>query len=49
MSVLFETERINLRRWKDEDRKPFARMNGDPMIMEYMPRPLNEKDSNRLV
>lgn len=49
MSVLFETERINLRRWKDEDRAPFARMNGDPMIMEYLPRPLTEDDSNKLV
>ena len=49
MSVLFETERIHLRRWEDDDRAPFARMNGDPMIMEYMPRPLTEADSNRLV
>lgn len=38
-----------MRRWKDEDRAPFARMNGDPMIMEFLPRPLTEDDSNKLV
>ena len=49
MSVVFETDRIQLRHWKDEDRQQFARMNGDPLIMEYLPRPLTEKDSNHLV
>ena len=49
MSILFETERINFRRWQDVDRAPFARMNNDPLIMEYFPRPLTEKDSNKLV
>lgn len=49
MTTQLETDRLILREWKDEDRAPFARMNGDPMIMEYMPRPLDEKASNRLV
>lgn len=49
MSILFETERIVMREWKDEDRKPFARMNADPMIMEFLPRPLTEGDSDKLV
>lgn len=44
-----ETERLILREWKDEDRSIFARMNGDPMIMEHMPRALDEKASNKLV
>lgn len=44
-----ETERLILREWKDEDKKPFARMNADPIIMEYFPRRLDEADSNRLV
>ncbi|MGB0719146.1 MAG: GNAT family N-acetyltransferase [Bdellovibrionales bacterium] len=49
MKALIETDRIILRRWKDEDRASFARMNGDPMVMEYLPRPLDEKASNHLV
>lgn len=49
MSIHLETERLILREWKDEDRGPFARMNGDPMIMEYFPRRLDEKASDRLV
>jgi len=49
MTVVLETERLLLRRWCDEDRKPFARMNGDPMVMEYMPRSLKETESNALV
>ncbi len=44
-----ETERLILRDWKDEDRKPFAQMNADPIIMEYFPRRLGEADTNRLV
>ena len=49
MSFIFETDRIGFRGWKKEDRKEFARMNGDPMVMEYMPRSLTEKESNHLV
>jgi RimJ/RimL family protein N-acetyltransferase len=44
-----ETERLILRDWKDEDIQPFARMNADPIIMEYFPRRLNEKDTGKLV
>ncbi len=44
-----ETERLVLREWQDEDRKPFAQMNGDPMVMEYMPRRLDEDASDKLV
>jgi RimJ/RimL family protein N-acetyltransferase len=47
--VSLETERLILRQWKPEDRKPFARMNADPVIMEYMPRALDEKASDKLV
>lgn len=49
MSTHLETERLILREWEDKDRKPFARMNGDPMVMEYLPRSLDEKASNKLV
>lgn len=44
-----ETDRLIFRDWKDEDREHFARMNGDPMVMEYLPRSLDAKASNKLV
>lgn len=44
-----ESERLILREWKDEDREPFARMNADPMVMEFMPRLLPPDDSGKLV
>lgn len=47
--IYIETPRLLLRDWKEEDREPFARMNGDPMVMEYLPRSLDEKASNKLV
>ncbi|NCT40412.1 MAG: GNAT family N-acetyltransferase [Alphaproteobacteria bacterium] len=49
MSKILETDRIILREWQDKDRAPFARMNADPVIMEYLPRSLTEADSNKLV
>lgn len=47
MTVHIETERLCLREWQDEDLKPFARMNADPVVMEYLPRVLGEKASKR--
>jgi RimJ/RimL family protein N-acetyltransferase len=44
-----ETERLILRRWRIEDREPFAQMNGDPAVMEFFPAPLTPEESDRLV
>lgn len=44
-----ETQRLILRQWQDEDRPHFARINADPLIMEYMPRLLPPADSDKLV
>jgi RimJ/RimL family protein N-acetyltransferase len=33
---VIRTERLLLRRWRDEDRDPFAAMNADPAVMEHM-------------
>ena len=41
-----ETRRLILRDWREADREPFARMNGDPRVMEYFPAPLSEAESN---
>lgn len=47
--VHIETERLILRQWKDEDLPDFARMNSDPIVMEYFPRRLREEDTSNLV
>jgi RimJ/RimL family protein N-acetyltransferase len=41
-----ETERLILRRWREEDRKPFAAMNRDVRVMEFFPALLTEEESN---
>ncbi|HEX2368802.1 MAG TPA: GNAT family N-acetyltransferase [Acidimicrobiia bacterium] len=42
------TERLLLRRWKEEDRAPFAAMNADPAVMRYFPGTLTRKQSDAL-
>jgi RimJ/RimL family protein N-acetyltransferase len=42
------TERLLLRRWKPDDREPFAAMNGDPLVMRYFPNTLTGADSDAL-
>lgn len=44
-----ETARLRLRRWRDEDRAPFAALNADPAVMEHFPRPLTRRESDQLV
>lgn len=46
MSVL-ETERVILRRWREADREPFARMNRDPAVMEFYPALLSADESGQ--
>jgi len=43
------TERLILRRWRDEDRAPFAEMNADPDVMRYFPRLLTRQESDRMI
>lgn len=43
------TERLVLRRWHDADRQPFARLNADTRVMEFIPSLLSEQESNSLV
>lgn len=33
---MIQTERLLMRRWRDEDREPFAALNADPAVMEHM-------------
>lgn len=35
--IEFETQRLRLRQWRESDRRPFAAMNADPLVMEFFP------------
>ena len=37
-----------LRRWRPEDRAPFAALNADPEVVEHLPRPLTPDESDTL-
>lgn len=43
------TERLILRRWREEDRGPFARLNSDPAVMEFFPAQLTRAQSDALL
>jgi len=43
-----ETEQLLLRRWREEDKAPFAAMNADPAVMEYFPATLSHAESDAL-
>ncbi|MDH3499336.1 MAG: GNAT family N-acetyltransferase [Acidimicrobiia bacterium] len=40
------TARLVLRRWRAEDRAPFASMNADPEVMEFFPMPMTREASD---
>ena len=42
------TERLILRRWRDDDLEPFAELNADPQVMAHMPALLDRRDSDAL-
>jgi RimJ/RimL family protein N-acetyltransferase len=44
-----ETQRLILRRWREEDLEPFAALNGDPVVMEHFPATLSRARSDELV
>lgn len=46
---VLETERLRLRGWRAEDREPFARLNADARVMEFMAEPLTREQSDALV
>ncbi|MFD4839711.1 GNAT family N-acetyltransferase [Achromobacter sp. NPDC058515] len=47
LSVEVETPRLVLRQWLAADRKPFAELNGDPGVTEYL-LPLGAQESDAL-
>jgi len=46
---LLETERLRLRHWESRDREPFARLNSDVRVMEFMPATLSRAESDAFV
>jgi len=45
---ILSTERLVLRGWRHSDRVPFARMNADPQVMEFLPQVLSSPESDLL-
>lgn len=43
---VLHTERLVLRRWRPADRAPFAALNADPTVMEFMPARLTRVESD---
>lgn len=43
------TERLLLRPWQEADREPFAALNADPEVAEFLPAPLTRAESDQLV
>lgn len=49
LSYLLRTPRLGLRRWRAADQEPFARMNADPMVMEFFPNVATPAASTEMV
>ena len=45
---VIRTERLLMRRWRDEDREPFAALNADPAVMEHMQGTLTARAVRRV-
>jgi RimJ/RimL family protein N-acetyltransferase len=43
------TERLILRRWRDEDSDAFASLNADPVVMEHFPGVLTREESDQMI
>ncbi len=49
MGPELETARLRLRRWDEADLKPFAALNADPEVAEFLAGPLTRAESDDLV
>jgi RimJ/RimL family protein N-acetyltransferase len=47
--IEFETERLRLRQWIESDREPFALLNADPRVMEFLPSILDRAASDAMI
>jgi RimJ/RimL family protein N-acetyltransferase len=46
VAATLTTDRLILRGWREADRGPFAELNADPRVMEFMPRLLSREESD---
>ncbi|SOY46228.1 GNAT family N-acetyltransferase [Cupriavidus taiwanensis] len=46
--IAFETDRLRLRQWRDQDYAPFAALNADAQVMRYFPAPLTRAESDAM-
>jgi len=46
---MIETPQLILRRWKDSDLEPFAQLNADPQVAEFLLKPLSREESDAWV
>lgn len=42
------TERLILRKWQENDLKPFAQINSDPKVCQFLPKILSKEESDKL-
>lgn len=49
MTAEIRTDRLLMRRWRDDDRAPFAAMNADPRVMEHFPGLMTREESDAFV
>jgi RimJ/RimL family protein N-acetyltransferase len=42
------TDRLLLRRWRPSDREPFAKLNSDPKVVEFLPAPMSREESDAI-
>src|ERR1700712_2633020 len=47
-SPALKTDRLLLRPWREEDLVPFADLNADVRVMEFLPKPLGRAESDAL-
>ncbi len=46
---MIETERLILRAWREDDTMPFAELNGDKKVMEFMPKCLSYEETLQFI
>ncbi|MFK7779038.1 MAG: GNAT family N-acetyltransferase [Gimesia sp.] len=44
-----ETSRLILRKWRDSDVAPFAKLNADPRVMKHFPKTLSYEESAQMI